>query len=460
MKQHRLIMVIAVGVIALNACLLHLYPVAKIVGDEPRYVKLCHQDSSTLQKLSRLLPGNMCFEWQPPFPYSVFGLLATDQKLFQAYQNNEAIQFNPGENERVALFLHKVSWLNIALFLILGINVYRLGLLLGFGKASAVLTSCFVWFNPAMIFYVSTMWPEFLHLALLSSAFLLLLLFDARKKLRFLSLSGILFGFCALTKGIVGWYLLCLLPVIAYFSFSRSSDSLPLRARIQSGLKIMAIFFGCYAAVVYPQKAANYYKHHVFAISTNTWINVESAVIPYEEPVDETFHRYLKSSPDLRSRENLSRERVLEYLKRPTVNVSRILSHQLDQFVSQQLNGSFLVRSYGEQRWGDKIKAFPYGTIAINMGLVISWILFLFGLQGVIRNGAGSFGSAVLAIYVLYYCLSLLVVGWNPRFFIQAMPFLAIFASSVLLRFRKDPGAAGKESRESSQKRSSPQGRI
>ena len=134
MKQHWLIMALAVGMVALNISLLHLYPVAKIAGDEPRYIKLCHQDSSWLGKLSRLIPGNMCYEWQPPLPYGVYGLLATDQKLLQAYQNNEMVPPHPGENGRIAHYLYKVSLLNILFFLIVGINIYFICILLGFGR--------------------------------------------------------------------------------------------------------------------------------------------------------------------------------------------------------------------------------------------------------------------------------------------------------------------------------------
>ena len=267
-----------------------------------------------------------------------------------------------------------------------------------------------------------------------------------RKKLRFLFASGILFGYCALTKGVVGWYMICLVPAIAYFAFRRDNASLPLRARLQHGLTIMVILFGCYGLVVYPQKIANYSRHRVFAISTNTWINIECAVIPYDEPIGQTFERYFKASPELQPREDSSRKRVIEYLKSPSATVPRIVAHQLEQFISQQLNSSFLIRSYQEQRWGDKVKALPYGTIAIDVGIVISWVVFLFGIQGVVIKGTRSFGGVVLLLYVSYYCLSLLVVGWNPRFFVQVMPFLAVFASAAMLALPKPRAAAKKGS--------------
>jgi hypothetical protein len=443
MKQHWPIIVLAIVMVVINWSILHSYPVARVSGDEPGYVKLSHGDSSYGQKLSRLLPGNMRFEWQPPLPYSIYGLLAGDQSLIEAYQKNQQVPANPFENERVAAFCHRISLLNLLLFLLIGANVYIISLLLGFGRPAAVLASCLVWFDPALVFYVGALWPEFLHLALLSSAMLLLVLFGSRDKLRLLAPAGILLGYCALTKGVAGWYMVFLVPIVAYCSFVRLRESLPARVRAVYSLKAAAILLGCYLVVVYPQKTANFYKHNVFAISTNTWINVECGLIPAQEVGGDTFPRYFKASPDLKLREERSRDRVMEYLRRPTVTMPQIIANQLNMFISNQLNNSFLVREYQAKRWGDKISTFPYGTIAINIGILMAWTLFLGGMLGIVRRCCRSLGCMVLVVYVLYYCGSLLVVGWNSRFFVQVMPFLAILSAAGLLGCVRDHSAPG-----------------
>ncbi|UCH97815.1 MAG: phospholipid carrier-dependent glycosyltransferase, partial [Candidatus Aminicenantes bacterium] len=338
MKQHWPIAALVLAALVINTYLIIKHPVRKTWGDEAIYIELAHQEVSFLAKLKRLVPGNMFFEWRPPFAYGLYGLFAS-KSITQAYhQKNTSINPNLKWNDDFSIFFNRVSFFNLVLLIIIGVNIYILCLWLNSRKACAIAASAMIFFNPRLLFYVQSIWPELLHLALLTSALLLLILYYRREKLLFLIISGILFGFCSLTKGITGLYLFSLLPVFFYFLYHRSGKN------VKSSLKLVAIFFCCYLGVILPQKLSNYFNHHVFSIALNKWVNIECGIIPAHEAGGALYERYYSASPDLVTREKLSKKRVFDYLKR--TSMVKVFAKQLGQFVSMQLNDSFLYKGF------------------------------------------------------------------------------------------------------------------
>ena len=439
-KQHWLILTGALIMAVISSFFIYAFPIQKVSTDEVKYTVFAHRDESYLAKLSRLIPGNMAFTWQPPFAYSVYGLLADsnhseDYRLWQQLKTDlrenwpEVQTLIHGRNwtKDFATFYRRVALLNTFLLTATCINIYCICLSLKLGKASAVIASFMLFLNPKMLFYISGLWPELLHLTLLTSAFLLLMSFfhcRIRKRSILLVLAGILFGYCALTKGLVGFYLLCLCPVLMYFSYIHA------RKNIKSSLTIIAIFYGCYFSVITVQKSVNYIKHQEFAISTNTWIALEFSLTPYREAGGSRFDRYWLSSNDPRTREELSKKRTIEYLRQ--ANLLRIVGRQLHQFVTQQLNNSNLSIWFQRERWLGIDSANAVGSILIYISVFFTWICLLCGLTGVTFQHFKSFGSAILVTYIVYYLFCLLIVGLSPRYFIQVMPFLGIFATFPL----------------------------
>ena len=91
MARHPGLVVVILVMVVVSVYFVNAHPVERIWGDEPDYVEISHQEYSFVAKLARLIPGNMYFEWWPPFPYSVYGLFATDEALVGEYRNLSAI---------------------------------------------------------------------------------------------------------------------------------------------------------------------------------------------------------------------------------------------------------------------------------------------------------------------------------------------------------------------------------
>jgi hypothetical protein len=264
----------AVVVVALlvNIYFFRTYPVVKTWGDEATYVKLSHQDTTYWGKVGRLVPGNMTFQLWPPFTFSVYGLFASD-RLAQSYKDNFMNSPREQVDRDVSAFFARVYKLNVILFLYTAVMIYWISLALRFGKACGIAASCLFLFNLRLLFYVQSAWPEFFHLALFTTAILLLIRFQANDRFAYLIVSGILLGFCSLTKAIVGYYMLILVPILLYHLYRGSRKSISWSA------VSIAVFCGAFLIINIPQRLANHFRHDAFAISTNKWINIEKGII-------------------------------------------------------------------------------------------------------------------------------------------------------------------------------------
>lgn len=422
MKQHWPLAILAFVTLAINTCVIIIHPVQKIREDEAKYIEGAHREISFPARLKRLIPGNMYFDQQPPLAYSFYGLFARDKLTQTNHPENPGTHPNPGWSEGLSAFFKRVSFFNLVLLLVIGINVYFLCFLLYPRRLCAITASCLVFFNPRLLFYIQAIGPELLYLVFFTAALLMLILFYRWDKLYLLIISGVLFGFCSLTYEFVGFFLILLILVFFHFLGRRPGS------RVMTSLKLVAILYCCYFAVVLPQKLANYFNHHVFAISLDKWMNIELGVIPAHEAEGNLYQRYLNASPDPLTREKLSEKRVYDYLKQS--NILAVSAKQLDQFVSRQLNDSSLSQGFLEKRWAGTYS--PAMTrILTSISIIFSWGILLFGVLGVILYRFGSVESAVMSIFIIYYVLNLFIIGVEPRLMVLVLPFLGIFAASV-----------------------------
>lgn len=430
MKQHWPIAVLALVTLAINTCVIFIHPIQEIQADEAKYTEIAHREISFPARLKRLIPGNMYFEQHSPLTYSFYGLFARDKLTRVNHLENPGTHADPGWNQDLRIFFKRVSFFNLVLFLVIGVNVYFLCFLLNPRRLCALVASCLVFFNPRLLFYIQAIGPELLYLALFTAAFLMLILFYRRDKLYFLIISGVLFGFCSLTYEFVGFFMI--LSILVFFHFLGRRPG----SRVGASLKLVAILYCCYFAVVLPQKLANYINHRVFAISLDKWLNIERGVIPAHAAGGNLYNRYLNASPDPLTREKLSEKRVYDYLEQS--NILEVSAKQLEQFVSRQLNDSSLSKGFIEKRWTGTYSP-AMNRILTNISIIFSWGILLFGVLGVILYRFGSVESAVMSVFIIYYVLNLFIIGVEPRLMVPVLPFLGIFAASVFFNGHINP---------------------
>jgi hypothetical protein len=408
-----------------NVYIISRHPVRLARGDEAQYIEIAHQDSSRSVAWSRLVPGFMVFEWQPPFVNSLYGLLR-DPELLEAYRTGDGL-VNPHQewSQDLSDFFLRVSVLNLVLYLAAGANLYFLTGKLGFGGWAAALASGLYFFNPRVVFYVQSLWPEILHIFLLSSGFTVLVIAIRNPQRRWYFFSGVIIGFAALTKGVLGVFLWLLLPAIAWSMVKQGKMDL------QRTVRCLGLFVLGYALVLTPQVTANRINHGVTAIATNTWINIEAGLIPASETDGDFFNRYFSASEDPVTREVLSRARVFEYLRRTNpLILARFLA---ERFVDLQLDRSFLENAYNQGRWGPDFSS-PARDLLISLSVVFSRVLFLLGAIGALSLGFRSPERVVLACFVWLYLGMTFIVGFHPRNFIQVFPYLAVFTAAAVNR--------------------------
>ena len=403
-----------------------VFPVQVRWGDEENYAAFAHRFMKLPERLLHLVPGTMPLYWQPPFPYSVYGLLIEREfaEEFHRTPMPESVKrWSPG----FAGFYRRIAFLNLGLLVITGGCIYEFSRRCRFGRTAGLLATAGVVFNPRLAFFVQALWPELLHLALFGGALLSLvaLLQSDRKPTLFrLALPGCLFGFCALTKGIAPLFLLFALPILAR----------EIRRPTQNGrisFRHVLILYAVFAVMVIPQMFANRVTRGIPSIATNTWINIERGVVPEDEAGVNQYRRYFGCSNDPVERERLSRKRVIAYLTKG--NPLAILFRQTGQFVDTQLSKSYFVRGLRESRWRGLEPGRSLTNIAGNLVLVGSWATLLLGFAGLIRERGNSPASLLLTLFLFLYLVVVLVIGFNPRFFMQGLPFLGIFASSFLV---------------------------
>ncbi|MCK5095035.1 MAG: hypothetical protein KAR18_09930 [Spirochaetes bacterium] len=174
------------------------------------------------------------------------------------------------------------------------------------------------------------------------------------------------------------------------------------------------------------QKINNYKNHGFFSLSTNIWVNIEASVIP-EKKIQEEGHkyvylRYFQSSEDETEREVLSKKRIIKYLK--NTSIIKILNHQISNYL-RLINTNSIARDIHKHRW---VVSNHFLIYTSKISIFLSWFLFIFGILGGIISYRNGWGVIILIGYLGYYLSALFIVNFNVRFYIQAIPFLAIFS--------------------------------
>ena len=413
-------------------------PVQSTWGDEDFYTRESHRFQSKQELVSSFIPGNMPLYWWPPFANSVYGLFA-EQNISQQYAMDPSLvapNFKEwSEDLDYKKFIKKLSYFNLLLYTITAIFLYIISLKLGFSKLASNIVNLLFISNIRLWFYIQALWPEILHMFLLTSSLLLLVLFAKKKNIFYLITSGVLLGYCALVKGIVSSYV----PILSLVVFFLANP----RKKIQAFL-LTIVFLLSYQSVVLPQKYANLKRYNQAIISTNKWTNIEQGLgvpanskngqVTYKNAayIPAKVREYYKSSSDLFEREKLSQKRVFKYLRKtPFI---KIVNKQFYSY-SRLLNDSFLARGIRVNRWenfqsrNSNIR-FRIDTISV----LSSWVLLIFGTTGAIVSlfSKDKLSYLILSSFLFYYLSALLIVNHNSRFFIPLIPLLAIFSGKLI----------------------------
>lgn len=422
---------IMAGVILLSSFFIEYFENQRIWGDEIEYIKLPHKQVEEVSPLLSILPGQLGLYWQPPLAVSVYSFFTSD-RLVQHYIGSKRLEGEEFISERNR-FIRRISYFNMALLCISGVLLYSIARLIGLSPVFASIATSLTVFNPRVLFYLQSLWPELLHFVLMLSATFFFMVYCTRKKVAFLCISSMLFGYCMFAKGIALYYILLLVVALAI------SERKYGRHRVFS---VVLAFIAPYSVLILSQNVANVVRHDRFALSSNTWINIEAGIIPREainqEGYDDVFVRYFSVSSDSIRREAESKERVFEYIQK--TSLLNIIENQLFIY-HKMINHSFLKRGVDKQRWRNSEKLISLGIIAS----FLSWTLFVLGSIGAVICSKSDVRVLVAAIFVFYYMAVLFVVGFNPRFFVQAVPFLSLFAALLLQRLAGKPKKDGAE---------------
>ena len=106
-----------------------------------------------------------------------------------------------------------------------------------------------------------------------------------------------------------------------------------------------------------------------------------------------------------------------------------MLGHLLRQY-RELPSKSFLQRGLYTERWSD-----PSGLLTSEaIAAAVSWTTVVLGVLGALAFCRRHRAATALAAFLAYYMGALVVVGWNERFLVQALPVLAVFAALVVDR--------------------------
>jgi hypothetical protein len=290
------------------------------------------------------------------------------------------------------------------------------------------LATALVTLNFSVMAYIQGLWPEYLHYIFVLPGLYFFILYGRKRKISYLVASSLSLAYAAFTKGIVGHFYFILL--IMFFILNR--DKLFSKKFILPVIAFMLPYLACIGI----QKISNYSKYGIFALSTNIWVNIEASVIPediiQQEGYKTVYDRYIQACDDSAERESLSKKRVFEYLKSATI--IEILNHQLSNY-ARLMNRNLIITSYHKGRWHNSSPIFIF---AHYISIFLSWFLFIFGISGAVISIRNRRGAMILIGYIGYYLAALFIVGFNARFFIQAIPFLAIFSVITLSRLFRE----------------------
>ncbi len=427
---HKPLILVLVLAVIVSVLFIELYENQKIWGDEPSYIKASHEEANKqISPIISLLPGYLSFSWQPPLPDSIYSFFAND-RLRDHFAKKNILDDEHFVIEK-RRFMKDVAYFQLLLLVVSGVLIYLISINLSLSPSFSSLAVALTIFSPRVLFYIQTLWPELIHYVLLLSALFFFISYLKKNSLILLFISSVLFIYCVFTKLIVSYYFYLLIVVLIYYH----RNTLKQKRTIYAFCLFIIPFF----LLSTIQKAKNYYMFNAFAISTNSWINIEKGIIPRFSIKDDLSYkdRYDAVSKDPIEREHKSRERVIEYVLKST-NIEDLVSHQVDQFFDQ-LGSSFLWRGVRRNRWSRSDAL----DLAVSFSKFLSWFLFILGSVGAFLYSRKNIIIFSVAIFVIYYLALLFLVLYNPRYFVPVIPLLAIFTSMVIrdliIASRKDP---------------------
>ena len=386
-------------------------PVTRAWGDERAYALRAHTTYDARRRPQELLPGGLPLEWQPPLMNAVLSLVTSDA-LRARYAGDRAPDPLSEVDLDLQAFFARASLVNAALLLAATVFCYVLGLQLGLSRVAATAATALFALNPRVLFFTATLWPEHLHAALLLAHVVAFVAFLRGGRARWLAVASLLLVWCSLTKRLAElWFwiagaLLCVHLVRTGVRGKRLWTSL-------------AFFAVPYLLLIGVQRTRNLVHDGAFLVATNQWINLEAGLTG----LDRAMLRY-KSVEDPLERERLSKERVLRYLEeRP---LSDIAARQLACAHRVLVGLSFLQLARDDGRWGDRSNELSF---LVPPAIVLSWILAVGGVAAALRLGWTTTPRLTAAVLTGWLGATMLVACCNPRFFVPAIPFLALFTA-------------------------------
>ena len=414
MLNHKAIIIVLLFSLLGNIYIILNNPLKETMGDEAQYIRFSHSVIDWAGKAKQLFPGFMQFQMQPPFSYSFYAL-AANKNISSANHQFKGTNPNKHWNKDIAIFFKRVIYINLILLLVSGFLLYLVGLHIGLKTYFSAISVALVLLNPRILFYVQSLWPELLHFSLVLLFFLLLFKYLDSKKLIYLIGSSIILAYCSLTKGITGFYFWIAVVLLVYSSWKHQFN------RVQV-FRTVFLFTVPYLLLINAQKLSNNISYNEYIISSNKWYNIELGLkIASGVSSWEIEKIYWRAEPTLR--EQKSRERVFQYLS--DTPLTDIVQCQIMQFANRQLNNSFFKTGLERKRWQNSDSLKSYESTVQD----VSWILIIAGLFGLVFGFFETEKHLFLSGYIGYYLIGLLVVGFNARFYIQAIPVLALFGT-------------------------------
>jgi hypothetical protein len=182
-----------------------------------------------------------------------------------------------------------------------------------------------------------------------------------------------------------------------------------------------------FLVVTHAQKIATYKLTGTYTIAANTWINVEVGLKRAQGlSLLNIYNRNRDAGVDHYERELGSKRRVVEYVK--AADPLKLARDLTVQYKKRLLDTSLVEHGVRGNRWVNSSGLEGLTTLT----RVWSYFLALAGGVGLVLYGVRSPRHILLSFYLAYYLMALFIVAHAGRFFIQAVPFLAIFAAMLI----------------------------
>jgi len=401
----------------------------RIWGDEFLYLDVALSNQTGVNVFTHFIPGLMPLTHRP---YLVEGWYALSAFITGTeYNRDEFREVNGWVAQLVGVpeYFLASAIVNVLLAFGVAYALYVLCRRLHTGHWIALIATLLFLVSPRVWFYTTALWAELPHMAMVFGAVLLLIYPDKLERRAWLRYAGagLLLGYAANFKGIAElWMNASLLWLTAATMLSAFIAYLAQPAR-QIGERVTASLFGCsaqarlrvglivvlavsFALPVGAQKLGTLVRYGEWTISANSCRNVEIGLLP-EQPRSV----YGRAARELMDRERACDLRVSEYLD--SVDRSELLTRQGTQFWDQQIMNSFFKMGLDRNRWTgmDVLEKLEW------LGPVSSIVALVMGLYGA-AMGMFFRRSVLLSCFFWFYLMGLLVIGWNPRFFIQLYP--------------------------------------